>query len=302
MSAVRLARGFTGRNKVIKFDGCYHGHSDLLLVNAGSGALETTGSGSIGVSPEIVRDTLSIPFNDRESMEAVIKKYRSQIACVLIEPVPANMGVILPDQGYLEYLRKLTREENILLIFDEVITGFRLTPGGAQEYFGVTPDLTTLGKIIGGGFPAGAFGGRKEIMDCLAPDGGVYQAGTLSGNPVVMSAGYETVSQLIKNRSVYSQMETLMKDFTRELSEVSGLTVNTIGSMFTLFYTTDRVRGYQDALKQSIPQFQEIFSRSLDAGCYLPPSPYEAAFISLKHREVDLEKIIRIFKRTKRQK
>jgi len=293
MSAVRLARGFTGRDIVVKFDGCYHGHSDGLLASAGSGVAGLSRSTSGGVPDNIVRNTISLPYNDPEALERVLRRLHRKVACVLIEPVPANMGLVLPRDGYLEKVRELTACYGIVLIFDEVITGFRMGIGGAQGYYGVTPDLTTLGKIIGGGLPVGAFGGRKEIMDCLAPGGNVYQAGTLSGNPLTMAAGIAAVTRLKEARQAYVRMGRLVGDFAREWKERAPYTINHAASMFTVFYTDKPVNDYKDALGQDMRQFRAHYRRCIDAGLYLPPATCETSFISLRHGAVDLEALLR---------
>jgi glutamate-1-semialdehyde 2,1-aminomutase len=293
MSAVRLARGFTGRDVVIKFDGCYHGHSDGLLVSAGSGVAGLARSSSGGVPEDVVRNTVSLPFNDPGSLERVITRDHKKIACVLIEPVPANMGLVLPREGFLEKVRKLTARYGIVLIFDEVISGFRMGLSGAQGVFGITPDLTTLGKIIGGGLPVGAFGGRKEIMDHLSPDGDVYQAGTLSGNPLTMAAGIATVKRLKERRKDYARMEKLVGDFAGEWQKCAPYTINHAASMFAIFYTKRPVSNYTDACGQDKNEFRAHYRRCLDAGIYLPPATCETSFISVCHGAGDLEKILR---------
>ncbi|HRZ86563.1 MAG TPA: glutamate-1-semialdehyde 2,1-aminomutase [bacterium] len=297
MSAVRLARGFTGRDAVVKFDGCYHGHSDGLLASAGSGVAGLKRSSSSGVPDDVVRKTISLPYNDPEALERTIRRLRGKVACVLIEPVPANMGLVLPRPGFLEKVRELTSRHGIVLIFDEVITGFRMGLGGAQGFFGVTPDLTTLGKIIGGGLPVGAFGGRKEIMDRLAPEGNVYQAGTLSGNPLTMAAGIAVIRGLIANRQAYARMEKLVADFAREWRAASPFTVNCAASMFSIFYTDRPVSNYGGACAQDKKAFRAHYRRCLGAGIYLPPATCETSFISVRHGAADLEGILRSARR-----
>ncbi len=287
MSALRLARGFTGKNKILKFDGCYHGHSDCLLVNAGSGVAELSGSSSAGVPEAFVKDTISIPFNDFDLFRTVMAEQGDQIACVIVEPVPANMGVILPEPGFLELLREETTKCGALLIFDEVITGFRLCYGGYQTICGITPDLTTFGKIIGGGFPVGAFGGRAEIMAKLAPEGPVYQAGTLSGNPVAMTAGIATLNAL-KETNPYEKMAQLVDSFAKMFHGKHGATVNHIGGMFTIFHTDKPVKSFADAMVQDKALFGKRFSAWQSKNLYMPPSMYEAAFVSPLHTEEDL--------------
>lgn len=292
MSAIRLARGYTGRDMILKFDGCYHGHSDCLLVNAGSGVARLTASSSAGVPASIVSNTFSIPYNDIPALKNIIQKHAGSLAAVIVEPVPGNMGVILPDKEFLPALRALTAQHGILLIFDEVITGFRLVWGGAQHVYDVTPDITVLGKIIGGGLPIGAFGGREDIMNCIAPEGNVYQAGTLSGNPAAMAAGYATLSYLKCHRDMYSIMERCISAFSDEWRSLSPLTINHIGSMFTIFYTTEPVACYQDARRQDVNMFRTLYQRYLDRGVFLPPSMFESAFISTEHTGDDLRKLL----------
>ena len=287
MSAIRLARGWTGKNKVIKFDGCYHGHADYLLVKAGSG-MKTFRSTSSGVPRDFTRHTFALPYNNIHTVEKMVKKYYKDIACVIIEPVAANMGVILPDEGFLKGLHKICSHYKIVLIFDEVITGFRLAYGGAQKLFGVKPDMTCLGKIIGGGFPIGAFGGKKEIMNCLAPLGHVYQAGTLSGNPVGVTAGLKTLKILSNSkRDIYSTLEKkteILCEGIRENIKKTGMkvTISQIGSMFTVFFPNPG-------------HYARFFHRLLKQGIYFPPSQYEACFVSVVHTQEDIEKTINAF-------
>ncbi len=297
MSAIRLARGFTGRDRIVKFDGCYHGHADSLLVKAGSGLATLGIPGSPGVPAPLASLTLSLPFNDREAFQSAIEMYGPDIACVIIEPIPANMGVILPEGGFLELVRDLTRENGIVLILDEVITGFRLTYGGSQSLNGIKPDLTCLGKIIGGGLPVGAFGGRKEIMDHLAPTGPVYQAGTLSGNPLAMAAGYATLRILKEMRHEYEALNQETVSFCgdiRMLFEQKGLpvTINQTASMFTLFFTSRQVRNLVSATHSNNDLFIRFFEEMLKRGIYIAPSPFEAAFLSFAHTKQDLEKTL----------
>ncbi len=294
MSAVRLARGVTGRDKIVKFDGCYHGHSDSLLVNAGSGVSEISTSSSKGIPNDIVKNTMTVPYNDIDAIKALFKKEGKEIATVLVEPIPGNMGLILPKEGYLETLRELCTAHGALLIFDEVITGLRAGYSGAQGYFGVLPDITTLGKVIGGGFPVGAFGASSEIMEHLAPNGDVYQAGTLSGNPVAMSAGIAVLDQL--NSDTYKNMATLLETFTAEFSKETGLYSASLGTMFTLFFSKNRVNNFIDAGNQDDVLFRKIFSKLIEKDILLPPSMYETAFLSTLHNESDLEQIIKVFK------
>jgi glutamate-1-semialdehyde 2,1-aminomutase len=296
MSAIRLARGFTGRDKIIKFEGCYHGHVDSLLVKAGSGALTFGHPDSLGVPEAFTQHTIVLPFNDMEAVKAVFKTYPKQIAAIILEPVPGNSGLYLPQPGYLKQMRQLTIQHDSLLIFDEVMTGFRLAKGGAQELFGITPDLSCFGKIIGGGLPVGAFGGRADIMDCLAPLGGVYQAGTLSGNPLAMAAGIAALEELQRadayRRLDYlgQQLETGMKDAAR----AAGVAVrfNRIGSMFCAYFTDQPVDNLTDATTSDKQRFAHYFHGMLEHGIYVAPSQFEAGFISLAHTEQDIEKTV----------
>ncbi len=292
MSAIRLARGFTGKDIILKFDGCYHGHSDSLLVAAGSGVAGIAKSTSSGVPDDIIRNTISIPFNDEKTFQETVEKNAQKIAAVIVEPVPGNMGVVLPNPGFLQMLRKVTSENGIVLIFDEVITGFRLTFGGAQHVFDVQPDMTILGKIIGGGFPVGAFGGKKEIMDCLAPDGNVYQAGTLSGNPVAMAAGKATLQFLSKNRQIYTKTEEIVNNFAKNWKKTSKNTINFKSSMFTIFHTESPVTNFEEAQNQDLNSFRKFFLEKLEKGIYLPPSMFETAFISSEHTIEDLNLLL----------
>jgi glutamate-1-semialdehyde 2,1-aminomutase len=289
MSAVRVARGFTGRNFVVKFEGCYHGHSDAMLVKAGSGVATLGIPGSAGVPAETAMHTIALPFNDLEAVRAVFAARPEEIACVIVEPVVGNAGTIAPAAGYLEGLRALTTEFGALLILDEVMTGFRVSLGGAQQVYGIRPDLTTLGKIIGGGLPCGAFGGRAEVMDCLAPLGPVYQAGTLSGNPLAMAAGIATLGHLIAHEGeVYSGLErttAAIADGVAGLAREAGiaLTVNRVGSMFTWFFTGEPVTDFRTAATSDTAAFGRFHRAMLEAGVWLPPSQYEAAFVSTAH-------------------
>jgi len=292
MSAVRLARGFTNRDKIIKFDGCYHGHSDSLLVAAGSGVAGISQSTSSGVPEDFLKNTISIPYNDEKIFCETIEKNAKNIAAVIIEPVPGNMGVVLPKKGFLEIIRKVTAENGIVLVFDEVITGFRLKFGGAQHLFNVKPDLTILGKIIGGGFPVGAFGGKNEIMERLAPDGDVYQAGTLSGNPVAMAAGISTLEFLSKNRQKYEEMDEFVNKFAKTWEKKSKKTINHVGSMFTIFHTEKQVTNFKEAQTQSLEEFRKFYIEKLEKGIYLPPSMFETAFVSTEHTIEDLNLLL----------
>lgn len=299
MSAVRVARGFTKRNLIVKFDGCYHGHADHLLVAAGSGVARLNASSSDGVPADFSKHTLSLPYNDILSVKAVFEKYGDEIAAVVIEPVAANMGVIVPQHGYLQELQNLTRKFGSLLIFDEVITGFRLGLGGAQQRFGFTPDLSAFGKIIGGGFPAAAFGGRKEIMDILAPEGPVYQAGTLSGNPIAMTAGIQTLLQLQKP-DFYTRLETKSDKFISELEYLirgKDIVLNHIGSMFTLFFSKKEIKNFEDVKKCDIIRFGNFFRYLLNNNIYFSPSQFEANFISAAHTEKQLDNTLDIIQK-----
>lgn len=305
MSAIRLARGYTGRSKVVKFEGCYHGHVDYLLVKAGSGVLTFGIPGTPGVPEDFAKHTLIASFNDLDSVKALFEKYGEDIACVILEPVMGNAGVILPDRDFLEGLRRLTREYGALLIFDEVITGFRVSYGGAQAYFGIEPDITCLGKIIGGGFPVGAYGGRAEIMDHVAPDGPVYQAGTLSGNPVAMAAGLKTL-EILKRDNPYPELEKRAKylmDEAKKLFEAKGVPVwiNSIASMGCIFFTEGPVRTYADAVKSDTDLYSRFFWAMLKNGVYFAPSQFEAAFVSAAHGEGDIDETLEAIEKALRE-
>jgi glutamate-1-semialdehyde 2,1-aminomutase len=296
MSAIRLARGFTRRDKIIKFDGCYHGHTDSLLVKAGSGALTFGNPDSAGVPASFTQHTVVLPFNDVDALKAAFAANANQIAAIIIEPVPGNAGLYLPKPGYLEFLRDITTNNGALLIFDEVMTGFRLAFGGAQGRFGITPDLSCFGKIIGGGLPVGAFGGRGEIMDMLAPLGPVYQAGTLSGNPLAMAAGIALLEEL-QSGEAYQQLESLganLESGMREAARSAGVPVqfNRIGSMFCGYFTEQPVHNLADAMHSDRERFKKFFQGMLNEGIYLAPSQFEAGFISTAHSSDDIEKTI----------
>lgn len=296
MSAIRLARGYTKRDIVIKFDGCYHGHADHLLVSAGSGVACLGNSSSAGVPDHFVSHTISLPFNDKEAVSRIFQEKGKEIAAVIVEPVPANMGVVLPEDHFLAHLRALTLRYGSLLIFDEVITGFRLSRGGAQEVAGITPDLTTVGKIAGGGFPAAAFGGRAEVMSLLSPDGPVYQAGTLSGNPVAMSAGIATLT-LLSGKKVYEELNLKAKTFIEKLRKCTagkGIIINYTGSMFTLFFTEKEVCSFEDVKRTDQERFARFFRYMFAHHFYISPSPFEANFISIAHSEKELNRFIRV--------
>jgi len=292
MSAIRLARAFTGRNKVVKFAGCYHGHSDGLLAKAGSGVATLGIPASPGVPATLTADTLVAPYNNMEAVERLFKDSASDIAAVIVEPVAGNMGVVLPSPGFLECLRSLTREHGALLIFDEVITGFRVAYGGAQQLYGITPDLTCLGKIIGGGLPVGAYGGRGDIMQMVAPLGLVYQAGTLAGNPLAMTAGIETI-MVLKESSAYEELAKKASLLETGIIEAAGKTgvdiqMPRIGSMFTIFFTKATVIDYETATKADTRLYARFFHEMLSQGICLPPSQFEAAFVSLAHSDEDI--------------
>ncbi|MCS7150136.1 MAG: glutamate-1-semialdehyde 2,1-aminomutase [Caldimicrobium sp.] len=302
MSALRLARAFTGRKKILKFDGCYHGHGDSLLVKAGSGLATFGIPSSPGVPEELTAHTISVPYNDEIAVEEAFKKYGSEIACVILEPVPANMGVVIPRGDFLNFLREITQRYGSLLIFDEVITGFRVSLGGAQELFNIKPDITCLGKIIGGGLPVGAYGGREEIMSLVAPEGPVYQAGTLSGNPIAVSAGLATIKELMKPGS-YDRLEALsqlLEDGIKNVLAELGLPyrVTRFKSMLTLFFTSKEVSNFQDALTSDTDKFALFWQGMLKRGVYLPPSQFEAWFVSLAHNEDHIEKTIEATRET----
>jgi glutamate-1-semialdehyde 2,1-aminomutase len=294
MTAIRLARGFTGRNFIIKFEGCYHGHSDCLLVKAGSGVATLGIPGSAGVPPETVMYTLALPFNDLEAVRTAFAAHPGQIACILLEPVIGNAGTIPPSPGYLEGLREITREHGALLIVDEVMTGFRVTLGGAQRLYNLQPDLTTLGKIIGGGLPCGAFGGRADVMNCLAPLGPVYQAGTLSGNPLAMAAGTAMLNYLIANeKTIYPQLERTTSEIAEGVAAIGHergipMTTNRVGSMFTWFFTSQPVTDFASASTSDTAAFGRFHRAMLDQGVWLPPSQFEAAFVSTAHTPEDV--------------
>ena len=296
MSAIRVARGFTGRPKIIKFDGCYHGHADSLLVKAGSGALTCGNPDSGGVPAEFTAHTIVLPFNDREAVEQAFAANAGQVAGIILEPVPGNAGVYLPREGYLEFLREITAANGSLLIFDEVMTGFRVSLGGAQERFGITPDLSCFGKIIGGGLPVGAFGGRAEVMDVLAPDGPVYQAGTLSGNPLAMAAGLAALEEL-KKGAVHAQLEdkgAKLEAGLNAAAEKAGIPVITqrAGSMSCLFFAEKPVHNLAEAMQADRERFKKYFHGMLAEGVYLAPSAFEAAFLSVAHTDADIDATI----------
>ena len=296
MSALRLARGATGRKAVIKFEGCYHGHADSLLAKAGSGVATFNLPDSAGVPEEFVRFTLTLPYNDLPAVEKLFAQRGEEIAAIILEPVAGNMGCVLPAPGFLEGLRALTEQHGALLLFDEVITGFRIAPGGAQERFGVRADLTTLGKVIGGGLPVGAYGGRADLMDQVAPLGPVYQAGTLSGNPLAVTAGL-TALGLLERPGVYEQLEARGRQLARGLQEAAGkagvpIQVNRCGSMLTVFFSGQPVRDYASARRCDTERFARFHRALLERGVYWPPSQFETAFVSLAHSEAEIEQTV----------
>jgi glutamate-1-semialdehyde 2,1-aminomutase len=296
MSAIRAARGYTGREKIIKFEGCYHGHGDSFLIAAGSGAITMGVPDSSGVTKGVALDTLTAPYNDLTAVKNLILANPKQVAAIIIEPVAGNMGLVLPDLSFLKGLRDVCTQEGIVLIFDEVMTGFRLAKGGAQELLGVIPDMTTLGKIIGGGMPVGAYGGKKEIMNCVSPAGKVYQAGTLSGNPIAMAAGYTMLTYLNEHPEVYTQLQTTtshIADSWRKSAAKVGknLTVNQIGSMITLFFTEQSVTNFSDAKTSNLESFKHFFTALLAKGIYFPPSQFESLFLSTALSEADITHI-----------
>ncbi|MCC9167256.1 glutamate-1-semialdehyde 2,1-aminomutase [Pontibacter harenae] len=285
MSAIRVARGYTGRNKIIKFEGCYHGHGDSFLIAAGSGAITLGVPDSPGVTEGVAADTLTAPYNNLEAVMQLVEANKEKVAAIILEPVAGNMGLVLPQDGFLQGLRNLCDQEGIVLIFDEVMTGFRLAPGGVQQLFGVTPDMTTLGKIIGGGMPVGAYGGKKEIMDFVAPAGPVYQAGTLSGNPIAMAAGMAMLNYLNDHKEVYQQLEertsSIVAGIRKNLQDLGlNCTINHVGSMFSLFFTDQPVVDFESAKTSDTALFGRYFNSMLQRGIYLAPSQYEALFVS----------------------
>ena len=297
MSAVRLARGYTGKNKIIKFEGCYHGHADAFLVKAGSGVATFNIQTVPGVTPGVSADTLNAPYNDLEAVKRLITEFKNQIAAIIVEPVAGNMGCILPAPGFLEGLRTICNEENIVFIFDEVMTGFRLGAGGAQELLGVDADLITYGKVIGAGMPVGAFGGKQKIMEHISPLGNVYQAGTLSGNPIAMIAGYTLLKELKENPSLYAELNkktTYLRNGIDEVLKASGknYVINQLGSMISLHFSKEPITDFASASRADIPLFNKLFHYMLDHGIYLPPSAYESWFLGNALSYADLDKTI----------
>lgn len=298
MSAIRVARGYTQRDKIVKFKGCYHGHSDGLLVKAGSAALTTSVPDSAGVPADYTKNTLVALYNDPASVEALFQANPEEIAAVVVEPVAANMGVVPPARGFLEFLREITKQNGALLIFDEVITGFRLALGGAQEYFHVTPDLTTLGKIVGGGMPIGVYGGNRGIMEMISPLGPVYQAGTLSGNPIATAAGLETLRILREDPGIYQRLEEKAVRIAESVREAAGeaVCVNRIGSLLSIFFTPEQVTDYESAVSSDTAWYAEYFGYLLDHGIYTAPSQFEAMFVSDAHTGEDIETTCRVIR------
>ena len=296
MSAIRLARGYTGRDKIIKFEGCYHGHSDSLLVKAGSGALTLGVPDSPGVPASLAEHTLTLPYNNLEKVAATLAALGDKIACIIIEPVAGNMNCIPPVDGFLQGVRELCTRHNVVLIFDEVMTGFRVALGGAQSHYGITPDLTTLGKVIGGGMPVGAFGGKRAIMEKIAPLGPVYQAGTLSGNPIAMAAGLKTL-ELISVPGFYADLSKKVEYLTAGIVAAAqsagiAMTCNRVGGMFGLFFSAQQVTSFEQATQCNVEQFKQFFHGMLEAGIYMAPSAYEAGFVSTMHTQDDLDRTI----------
>ena len=301
MSAIRLARGYTGREKIIKFEGCYHGHSDSFLIEAGSGAATFGNPNSPGVTRGTAKDTLLVGYNDLEKVKFIFEQNKNEIAGVIIEPIAGNMGCVLPENNFLQELRKLCDENGTLLIFDEVMTGFRQAFGGAQERFGVKADLVTYGKVIGGGMPVGAFAGRNEIMDCLAPKGSVYQAGTLSGNPLAMRAGLTTLQILQRDVDFYKNIDKTTETLSQEIEKIfaeKGLqnVINRKGSMMSIFFGVEKVSNFEDAKKANHKQFNEFFHYLLSNGIYLPPSGYETWFISSAIKQTEIDKTLEVIR------
>jgi len=297
MSAIRVARGFTRRDSILKFEGCYHGHSDYLLAKSGSGLATLGIPDSLGVPADFAKHTLTAPYNDIRAVQQIVKEQGRHLACIIVEPVAGNMGVIPPTEGFLEGLRRLTIENDILLIFDEVISGFRVSYGGAQALYGIKPDLTVLGKIIGGGLPVGAYGGRTEIMDLISPSGPVYQAGTLSGNPLAVTAGLTTLNKL-RTKGLYKQLEERAAALAKGIGEASKkanipLTQTRVGSMLTSFFTADHVVDWNSAKLSDTKRYGQFFHKMLEQGIYLAPSQFEAAFLSTAHSASDIDKTIR---------
>ena len=300
MSAARLARGYTKKDIIIKFNGCYHGHGDAFLVEAGSGATTFGKPSSSGVTKGSSKDTISLPYNDKEAIKKIFTKYKNKIACVIIEPIAGNMNFVRSDKSFLSLIRKLCTQNNTLLIFDEVMTGFRVNFKGAQACYKIKPDLTTFGKVIGGGLPVGAFGGKSKIMDMLAPDGPIYQAGTLSGNPLAMNCGLETL-KIISKKNFFKKLSTKTKSFADNLNKIAtdckyDFHADSEGGMFGLYFTNKKPKNIEDVKKSNLDEFNRFFTHMINNGVFFAPSPYEAGFMSQSHTNKDLEKIYRLFK------
>ena len=300
MSAARLARGYTKKDIIIKFNGCYHGHGDAFLVEAGSGATTFGKPSSSGVTKGSSKDTISLPYNDKEAIKKIFTKYKNKIACVIIEPIAGNMNFVRSDKSFLSLIRKLCTQNNSLLIFDEVMTGFRVNFKGAQACYKIKPDLTTFGKVIGGGLPVGAFGGKSKIMDMLAPDGPIYQAGTLSGNPLAMNCGLETL-KIISKKNFFKKLSTKTKSFADNLNKIAtdykyDFHADSEGGMFGLYFTNKKPKNIEDIKKSNLDEFNRFFTHMINNGVFFAPSPYEAGFMSESHTDKDLEKIYRLFK------
>ncbi|OGQ48292.1 MAG: glutamate-1-semialdehyde-2,1-aminomutase [Deltaproteobacteria bacterium RIFCSPLOWO2_02_FULL_46_8] len=299
MSAIRLARGATGRDKIIKFEGCYHGHADFLLVEAGSGAATFGVPSSSGVPHDFAKHTLVAPYNDLNAVENLFQKNKKEIACVIVEPVAGNMGCVPPQPGFLNGLQKLCQGNGALLVFDEVMTGFRVALGGAQERYNIKPDITCLGKILGGGLPVGAYGGRKDLMDQIAPLGKIYQAGTLSGNPLAMTAGVATLAQLVQN-GVYQRLQTTTDTLIQGIKKILqskriSYQIQSVGSMWTLFFAKEPVIDFKMAKKSNLETFKHFFHEALNKGIYLPPSQFEACFVGLAHKKEEIDQTLSVF-------
>ena len=300
MSAARLARGYTKKDIIIKFNGCYHGHGDAFLVEAGSGATTFGKPSSSGVTKGSSKDTISLPYNDKEAIKKIFSKYKNKIACVIIEPIAGNMNFVRSDKSFLSLIRKLCSQNNTLLIFDEVMTGFRVNFAGAQACYKIKPDLTTFGKVIGGGLPVGAFGGKSKIMDMLAPDGPIYQAGTLSGNPLAMNCGLETL-KIISKKNFFKKLSTKTKSFADNLNKIAtdykyDFHADSEGGMFGLYFTNKKPKNIEDIKKSNLDEFNRFFTHMINNGVFFAPSAYEAGFMSESHTNKDLEKIYRLFK------
>lgn len=302
MATIRLARAYTKRKKILKFEGCYHGHSDSLLVSAGSGLLTFDKQDSNGINPGVRNNTICLPYNDIKAVENLFKKIGNEIACIIVEPVAANMGLVLPEIDFLKKLREITKKYNSLLIFDEVITGFRLARGGAQEIYDIKPDLTVLGKIIGGGYPIGAFGGKNKIMKKLSPEGGVYHAGTLSGNPISVTAGLKTLKILNNSSEIYTKLNKNTEYLVKEMKKLAkkyneNIQINHIGSLFTIFFYDKKVKNMEDAKLSCSKKYNLYFNTMLENGIMPPPSKFEAHFLGISHSKGDFEKTLKVFEK-----